>query len=160
MTAFLIVGLVGVALLVASTLLGDLLGMFDIGDGLISGASLGAGLTFFGVPGYLVLSNNGPLWLAFVLAAVLAAASMLLISVVTRNLADSSQPDTYEVVGLTGITTEATTATHGEVKLSHPREINKRLAFSTETLPAGTSVIVTETHGSKVKVTSTEGPRS
>ena len=160
MTAFLIVGLVGVALLVASTLLGDLLGMFDIGDGLISGASLGAGLTFFGVPGYLVLSNNGPLWLAFVLAAVLAAASMLLISVVTRNLADSSQPDTYEVVGLTGITTEATTATHGEVKLSHPREINKRIAFRTETLPAGTSVIVTETHGSKVKVTSTEGPRS
>lgn len=160
MTAFLIVGIVGAVLLVVSTLLGDLLGMFDIGDGLISGASVGAGLTFFGIPGYLVLSNGGPLWLAFVLAAVLAVAAMVMISVITRRLAESSQPDTYEVVGLPGITTETTTATYGEVKLSHPREINKRLAFSTETLPVGTSVIVTEAHGSRVKVTSTEGPNS
>lgn len=160
MTAFLIVGIVGVVLLVLSTLLGDLLGMFDIGDGLISGASLGAGLTFFGIPGYLVLSNDGPLWLAFVLAAVLAVASMVAITTVTRKLSDSSQPDTYEVIGLPGMTTEKTSPFYGEVELSHPREINKRLAFSTETLPAGTSVIVTEVHGSRVKVTSTEGPRS
>lgn len=160
MTAFLIVGLVGAALLIVSTLLGDLLGMFDIGDGLISGASVGAGLTFFGIPGYLVLSNNGPLWLAFVAGVVLAAAAMYMIRAVTHKLAASSQPDTYEVIGLAGVTTEPTTATHGEVKLSHPREINKRLAFSTEALPAGTSVIVTEAHGSRVKVTSTEGPCS
>jgi membrane protein implicated in regulation of membrane protease activity len=162
MTAFLIVGLVGAALLIASTLLGDLLGMFDIGDGLISGASVGAGLTFFGIPGYLVLGAGGPLWLALAAGVVLAAAAMLMIRTITRKLADSSQQEAYELVGLAGVTTEATTATYGEVKLSHPREINKRLAFSSETLPAGASVIVTETLGSKVKVasTTTEGLHS
>jgi membrane protein implicated in regulation of membrane protease activity len=155
MTTFLIVGLVGAALLVVSTLIGDLLGAFDIGDGLISGASVGAGLTFFGIPGYLVLGADGPLWLALAAGVVLAATSMLMIRTVTRRLAASSEPDTYELIGLAGITTEATNATYGEVKLSHPREINKRLAFSTEPLPAGVSVVVTETLGSKVKVTPT-----
>jgi membrane protein implicated in regulation of membrane protease activity len=159
MTTFLIVGLVGAALLVASTLIGDLLGGFDIGDGLISGASVGAGLTFFGIPGYLVLNSSGPLWLAVAAGIVLAAASMLMIRAITHKLAASSQPDTYELVGLAGVTTEATTATYGEVQLSHPLEINKRLAFSSEALPAGTSVIVTETLGSKVKVASTTTER-
>jgi membrane protein implicated in regulation of membrane protease activity len=162
MTAFLIVGLAGAALLIVSTLLGDLLGMFDIGDGLISGASVGAGLTFFGIPGYFVLGADGPLWLALAAGVILAAGAMLMIRTITHKLAASSQPDTYELIGLPGITTEATTATYGEVKLSHPREINKRLAFSSEALPAGTSVVVTETHGSKVKVasTTTEGLHS
>lgn len=162
MTAFLIVGLVGAALLIVSTLLGDLLGMFDIGDGLISGASVGAGLTFFGIPGYLVLGADGPLWLALAAGLVLAAVAMLMIRTITRKLSDSSQQEAYELVGLAGVTTEATTATYGEVKLSHPREINKRLAYSSEALPAGVSVIVTETLGSKVKVasTTTEGLHS
>jgi membrane protein implicated in regulation of membrane protease activity len=162
MTTFLIVGLAGAALLVVSTLIGDLLGAFDIGDGLISGASVGAGLTFFGIPGYLVLSSGGPLWLAIGAGIVLAAAAMFMIRAVTHKLAGSSEPDTYELIGLAGITTEATTAMYGEVQLSHPREINKRLAFSSETLPAGTPVIVTETLGSKVKVasTTTEGLHS
>jgi membrane protein implicated in regulation of membrane protease activity len=159
MTTFLIVGIIGAALLVVSTVVGDLLGSFDIGDGLISGASVGAGLTFFGIPGYLVLASGGPLWLALAAGIVLAAAAMFMIRAVTNRLAASSEPDTYELIGLVGITTEATTATYGEVKLSHPREINKRLAFSTEPLPAGVSVVVTETLGSKVKVipTPTEG---
>jgi membrane protein implicated in regulation of membrane protease activity len=158
MTAFLIVGLVGLALLVVSTLLGDLLAMFDIGDGLISGASVGAGLTFFGIPGYLTLSNGGPLWLAFVLAVVLAAAAMLMIAEMTKKLAKSSEQEEYSLIGLTGFTTAA----YGEVKLSHPREINKRLAFSSDLLPVGTSVVVTEFIGSKVKVAPsapTEGPK-
>jgi membrane protein implicated in regulation of membrane protease activity len=159
MTAFLIVGLVGAALLIVSTLLGDLLGMFDIGDGLISGASVGAGLTFFGIPGYLVLGADGPLWMALTAGVILAAAAMFMIRAITHKLAASSQPDTYELVGLAGVTTEATTATYGEVQLSHPLEINKRLAFSSEALPAGTSVIVTETLGSKVKVASTTTER-
>lgn len=159
MTTFLIVGLLGAALLVVSTVIGDFLGSFDIGDGLLSGASVGAGLTFFGIPGFLVLNSGGPLWLALAAGIALAAGSMVLIRAVTRRLAASSAQETYELIGLVGITTEATTATYGEVKLSHPREINKRLAFSTETLPAGTPVIVTGTLGSKVKVasTSTEG---
>lgn len=155
MTTFLIVGLAGAALLVVSTLIGDLLGSIDVGDGLISGASVGAGLTFFGIPGYLVLSSGGPLWLALAAGIVLAVASMLMIRTITSKLAASSEPDTYELIGLAGITTEATNATNGEVKLSHPREINKRLAFSTEPLPAGVSVVVTATLGSKVKVTPT-----
>jgi membrane protein implicated in regulation of membrane protease activity len=159
MTTFLIVGLIGAALLVVSTLIGDLLGAFNIGDGLISGASVGAGLTFFGIPGYLVLNSEGPLWLALAAGVILAGCSMLMIRAITRKLAESSEQESYELIGLAGITTESTTATYGEVKLSHPREINKRLAFSTETLPAGTPVIVTETLGSKVKVASitTEG---
>jgi hypothetical protein len=154
MTAFLIVGLVGLALLAVSTLLGDLLAMFDIGDGLISGASVGAGLTFFGIPGYLTLSNGGPLWLAF----VLAAAAMLMIAEMTKKLAKSSEQEEYSLIGLTGFTTAA----YGEVKLSHPREINKRLAFSSDLLPVGTSVVVTEFIDSKVKVAPsapTEGPK-
>ncbi|MFC5099139.1 hypothetical protein [Amycolatopsis plumensis] len=68
---------------------------------------------------------------------MLAAAAMLMIRTITRRLAASSEPATYDLIGLAGITTEATTATYGEVKLSHPREINKRLAFSTDPLPAG-----------------------
>lgn len=160
MTAFFIVGVVGVVILVLSVLLGDLLAVFDIGDGLISGASVGAGLTFFGVPGYLTLMNGGPLWLAFVLAAGLAAVAMLVIQKMTLALAKSSAPEAeYTLIGLAGITTETTSATVGEVQLSHPREINKRLAFSSGPIAAGTSVIVTEVHGSKVKIVpSTEGP--
>lgn len=161
MTAFFIVGVVGVVILVLSVLLGDLLGIFDIGDGLISGASVGAGLILFGVPGYLTLSNGGPLWLAFVLAAILAATAMLVIQRMTQTLAASSEVEEYSLVGLSGITTEKTSAAHGEVMLSHPREINKRLAFSSNTLPTGTSVAVTEVHGSKVKVAPiAEGPQA
>lgn len=160
MTAFFIVGLIGAGLLVLSVTLGDILGMFDIGDGLISGASVGAGLTFFGIPGFLIIGAGGPLWAALAAGAALAAAAMLMIRTVTRSLARSSEPETYSLLGLTGVTTESTAGTHGEVKLSHSREINKRLAFSTESLAAGTSVTVTEIHGSRVKVISTEGPTS
>ncbi|UTT71159.1 hypothetical protein NMQ03_08825 [Arthrobacter sp. DNA4] len=48
MTALFAVGAGGVAVLVVSVLLGALLGFFDNGDGLISSASIGAALTFFG----------------------------------------------------------------------------------------------------------------
>lgn len=152
MTALFIVGIAGVALLVISVLLGDLLGFFDIGDGLISSASIGAALTFFGLPGYLTMLNGGPLWLALFIGAALAVAAMLMVQTITNRLAASSEQEPYELVGLTGITTEATSATSGEVKLTHPREINKRLALSTQPVPAGTPVVVTETLGSTVKV--------
>jgi membrane protein implicated in regulation of membrane protease activity len=155
MTALFIVGIAGVALLVISVLLGDLLGFFDIGDGLISSASIGAALTFFGLPGYLTMINGGPLWLALFIGAVLAVAAVLMVQWITNRLAASSEQAPYELIGLTGITTETTTATSGEVQLSHPREINKRLAFSTEPVPAGTSVIVTGKLGSTVKVAPT-----
>ncbi|MCC3292832.1 NfeD family protein [Arthrobacter sp. zg-Y1110] len=155
MTPFLIVGGVGLALLLLSMLLGSIFDFLHILDGALSGTAVGSGLTLFGASGVLVLSNNGPAWLAYTLAAVLGAGAVAIVGTMTRKLQAASVQVPYEVVGLTGVTVSRITGAMGEVQLSHPREINKRMAFCEEIIPSGASVTVTEVHGSRVKVEKT-----
>lgn len=53
MLVFIIIGLLGLALAVASLLLGDFI---ELADGALSGTSLGAGGMLFGATGMVVLS--------------------------------------------------------------------------------------------------------
>lgn len=152
MTAFLIVGGLGLAILLVSMVLGPIFDFLDAFEGALSGTAVGSGLTLFGASGVLVLSNGGPVWLAYVLAAVLGAAAVFGVGRMTRSLEQSSVQVAYEVVGLTGVAVTRITGAMGEVQLSHPREINKRLAFSAEIIASGATVAVTEVHGSRVKV--------
>lgn len=153
MTAFLIVGGLGLAILLLSMVLGPIFDFLDAFEGALSGTAVGSGLTLFGASGVLVLSNDGPAWLAYVLAAVLGMAAVFGVGRMTRTLEQSSIQASYEVVGLTGVAVSRITGAMGEVQLSHPREINKRLAFSSGYIESGALVTVTEIHGSRVKVT-------
>ncbi|MBG0738932.1 hypothetical protein IV500_05780 [Paeniglutamicibacter antarcticus] len=58
------------------------------------GAALLVVLALFSIPGFLVLSLGGPLWLALATGVFLAVASMLLIRTITRRMAALSEPDT------------------------------------------------------------------
>ncbi|MCC3299469.1 hypothetical protein [Arthrobacter caoxuetaonis] len=152
MIAFLIVGGIGAALLLLSMLLGPVFDFLDVLDGALSGTAVGSGLTIFGASGALVLSNDGPVWLAYAVAAVLFAAAVGVVSRMTSKLQKASVQVPHEVIGLTGVSITRITGALGEVQLNHPREINKRLAFCDGVIGSGVSIVVTELHGSRVKV--------
>lgn len=152
MIAFLIVGGIGAALLLLSMLLGPIFDFLDVLDGALSGTAVGSGLTIFGASGALVLSNDGPVWLAYTVAAVLFAAAVGVVSRMTSKLQKASVQVQHEVIGLTGVSITRITGALGEVQLNHPREINKRLAFCDGIIASGASIVVTELHGSRVKV--------
>lgn len=143
------------AILLSSMLLGPLFDLFDVFDGALSGTAVGAGLTLFGASGVLVLGSSGPVWLAYTLAGALGAASLAAVGAMTSRLQKASVQIQHEVIGLTGVAASPITGAMGEVQLSHPREINKRMAFCEGVIAAGAPVTVVEVHGSRVKVAKT-----
>lgn len=142
----------GLGLILISLVVGEILDFLNVFDGAISGTALGSGLTLFGAAGVIVLSNDGPAWMAYALAGVLGLGAVIATGQLTKTLVASSVQPTYEVVGLNGIATSKITADDGEVRLNHARELNKRLAFSDTEIPSGAELVVTSVHGSRVKV--------
>ena len=55
MTTFIIIGAIGLLVLLVALPLGD---VFDVGDGALSGTSLGAGAVAFGAIGTIVTANG------------------------------------------------------------------------------------------------------
>ncbi|MFF2052701.1 NfeD family protein [Leifsonia sp. NPDC058194] len=149
MIVFLIIGGVGLALLLISMLFGELV---DLLDGALSGTGLGAGLTIFGASGLLVLANDWPIGFAYVIAAAAGLVTLVGVQLLVRRFQSSEDGVPSNPADLTGVARTRITPNGGEVSLDGPHELESRLAYSDDEIPAGTVIRVVETHGSRVKV--------
>lgn len=152
MITFIVVGAVGLVVLLASIVVGDLLDLFDVGDGLVSGVALGAALSIFGLAG-LVTTQAGldTVW-TYVVAVLVAAAALVLVQVFVRRVTRRESGGHWSPVGFVGTTTEATTPGGGEVRLDDVRELERRLAFSDAPIARGVRVRVVAEAGPRVQV--------
>ena len=150
MVVFIVIGGVGLAVLLLSLVLGDLV---DLGDGDVSGTSLGAGAVTFGAIGTIVTVNGLPVVWAYVASAVFAVLVMLGVQRLVRRLRETEDGIAYTTVGISGVVT-ATVVPNGagEVSLDDPRELERRLAWADTEIPAGARIVVVEQAGSRVKV--------
>ena len=152
MTTFLVLGGLGLLLLVASTLVGDLLDLVGLGDGLVSGVALGAALSILGLAGVVTTSAGLPPWATWVASVLLAGVALFLVQLLVRRLTRRESGGHWSPVGLVGVVTSDTTATGGEVALEGERELERRLAVSAERLPRGTRVRVVAEREFRVEV--------
>jgi membrane protein implicated in regulation of membrane protease activity len=150
MTIFLVIGGIGIVLLVASMVIGD--HIESIGDGALSGTALGIAATLFGGAGVATTAADLPAVAAYGVAAVAAVGSYFGVRGITRSLVGSSDGGPVDVIGLRGVATASITVEGGEVSLDGPREVERRLAYSEEPIPAGTRIRVIEMAGTRVKV--------
>jgi membrane-bound ClpP family serine protease len=152
MLPFLIVGAIGLLLLLSSIVIGDLLDLVGIGDGLVSGVAVGAALSIFGVAGILTVSNDLPTVWTYVIAVALAIVALIAIQLFVRHIAQQESGGHYSPVGLVGITTVGTGPAGGEVRLDDLRELERRPAVSDATIAAQTRIRVVEEDGYRVRV--------
>jgi membrane protein implicated in regulation of membrane protease activity len=149
MLVFIIIGLLGLALAVASLVLGDFI---DLVDGALSGTSLGAGGLLFGATGMVVLSSGLPLWVAYPAGLVVAVLVIIMANVLIRRLKAGDDGGPVSLLGVQGTVTSDVDRGHGEVSLDAATELETRLAFSDEPIEQGTRIVVVEQHGGRVKV--------
>ena len=152
MLPFLIVGAIGLLLLLSSIVIGDLLDLVGIGDGLVSGVAVGAALSIFGVAGIITVSNDLPTIWTYVIAVALAIVALVAIQLFVKHIAQQESGGHYSPVGLVGITTVSTGPVGGEVRLDDVRELERRPAVSDATIAAQTRIRVVEEDGYRVKV--------
>jgi membrane protein implicated in regulation of membrane protease activity len=149
MLVFIIIGLLGLALAVASLLLGDFL---ELADGALSGTSLGAGGMLFGATGMVVLSSGLEPWVAYPAGLVVGVLVIVLVNVLLKRLRAGDDGTPVSLVGAHGSVTSGVDRGHGEVSLDAATELETRLAFSDEPIEQGTRIVVVEQHGARVKV--------
>lgn len=149
MLVFIIIGLLGLALAVASLLLGDFI---DLADGALSGTSLGAGGMLFGATGMVVLSSGLQPWVAYPAGLVVGILVIVLVNVLLKRLKAGDDGTHVSLVGTQGSVTSDVDRGHGEVSLDAATELETRLAFSDEPIEQGTRIVVVEQHGARVKV--------
>lgn len=140
------VAIVGIVILAASLLLGDLLDLPDIG---VSATAVGAALALFGAVGQVL--GAGPITLA-IAAALAVGAGVGVQAIITHAIRTESSATDYEVVGLEGACTVLTGPTNGQVRLEHELETGPRLAWSEELIEVGTRVRVVAVDGVRVQV--------
>jgi membrane protein implicated in regulation of membrane protease activity len=146
---FAIIGALGLVLLLASLVVGDLV---DLGDGALSGTSLGVGAVVFGAVGTIVTVNDLPTWVAYVASAVVGLLAVVVAQVMIRRLAASEDGVAVDLVGVQGTATTDITQSSGEVSLDAASELERRLAWSLEPIAAGTRVVVLEHQPNSVRV--------
>ncbi|RPF19576.1 NfeD family protein [Myceligenerans xiligouense] len=151
MLVFIVLGILGLVISLLSVALGDL---FELGDGALSGTSLGAGLLLFGATGAVVTSAGLPVVATYPIAAVVGLGVILLVNLLLKRLRQSDDATPRSLVGLRGAVTSEVSSAHGEVSLDN--ELETRMAFADAPIPQGARVTVVEQHGSRVKVTSSE----
>ncbi|MFC4631671.1 NfeD family protein [Promicromonospora alba] len=149
MLVFIIIGLLGLALAVASLLLGDFI---DLADGALSGTALGAGGMLFGATGMVVLSSGLEPWVAYPAGLVVGILVIVLVNVLLKRLKAGDDGTPVSLVGTQGSVTSDVDRGHGEVSLDAATELETRLAFSDEPIEQGTRIVVVEQHGARVKV--------
>ena len=157
MLTFIIVGAVGLLLLLGSVTIGDAL---DIGDGAVSGTSLGAALVGFGAIGAIVTANGLPTGWAYVASVVFALLVLLGVNKMVNALRATEDGQPRALAGVAGVVTSTIRPTTGagEVSLDDPRELERRLAWADVEIPEGTRIVVVEQSGGRVKVRpATEG---
>jgi membrane-bound serine protease (ClpP class) len=156
MLTFVIIGAVGLLLVAGSLVLGEFL---EIGDGALSGTSLGVGGIVFGAVGAIVISNDLPLWTAYVGSLVVAVLVVIVVQLFIKRLRDTEDGQPVSLVGIQGIVTSHITGGRGEVSLDAASELERRLAWADAPIPEGTRIVVVEQSGSRVRVEPTRtGP--
>lgn len=148
---FLVIGGIGLAILVLSLVLGDVLQIADhlgglLDSDLVSTSALAAFLGVFGFVGWGVHASTGRLWLAIGVGVVAGLLVGYLLGRLTRAL-DRPDPtgslNTSSLVGLTAtVISDIPADGLGEVRINaagHPLKLNAR---SSEPLPQGTQVWV------------------
>lgn len=153
MTAFLVIGTVGLALVLVSLVLGDILdGIFDalsleFGGGLFSAPVLGSFLAAFGYGAALIMfsTDAGATAGAFgglASGAVLGGLALLMM----RNLMDMPTDETVSTSTLEGapglVITRIPEEGYGEVTIRHHGKQHKYNARADEALPSGTRITV------------------
>ncbi len=149
MTAFLVIGALGVVLLIVSLAVGEIFeGVFDaLGGDLLSGASVAAFLGTLGFVGALVLDATGRT--GWAVAAGLAAGIVVgaLAGWLTMSLTrggDDSTVRSGSLVGREATIVNAVPADgYGEISVVAAGHITKLNARSDQPLPAGTPVTIT-----------------
>lgn len=147
MLTFVIIGAVGLLLVAGSLVLGEL---FEVGDGALSGTSLGVGAIVFGSVGAIVISNDLPLWAAYVGSVVVAVLVVVVVQLFIKRLRDTEDGQPVSLVGVQGVVTSDITGGRGEVSLDS--ELERRLAWADALVPEGTRIVVVEQSGSRVRV--------
>lgn len=152
MTAFLIMGAVGVILVLVALLFGDLIdGVFDLdvldGD-LFSLTSLAAFVGAFGFGAAIGLGLSGAMPIALLVGAATGLAATALAIWLTRFLrADDSATSfkTSSMIGYAGIViTAIPDAGYGEIRVSVGGHVRKLSARSSSPLPTGTEIWISE----------------
>jgi membrane protein implicated in regulation of membrane protease activity len=152
-TAFLVIGAVGLAVVLVSLILGDLLdGVFDaidieFGGGIFSAPVLGSFLAAFGFGAALIMFSTGA---NATLGALGGLASGIVIGgialVMMRGLMNMPTDETVTTSGLEGshgvLVTRIPEDGYGEVTVRHHGKQHKYYARASESIPAGTSVEV------------------
>ena len=148
MFTFIVVGVIGLALLGLSFLFGEL---FDLADGVLSGTGIGAGLTIFGAVGVLTYrggSLTGPiLW-----SALAGIAMMIIIQVAIKRLRESEDGVRSSVFFFNDAATTEIYTSRGEVSLDDSSELERRMAWANSPIAEGTRIVVRAQTGSRVRV--------
>ncbi|WP_435299163.1 NfeD family protein [Timonella sp. A28] len=149
MFTFILIGSIGLVLLSFSMLLGEI---FDFADGIFSGTTLGAGLTVFGAVGVITTSAELPLHWTFILSGLAGICVLAIVHLLIKRLKNSDDTAPRIIVGLQGIATTDISASHGEVSLDDPNELERRLAWAHHPITEGTRIVVISHAGSRVCV--------
>lgn len=152
MTVFFVVGAIGLVLLVLSFVVGEVFESFEIGDGGISGLAVGIGAVVFGASGVLALSSDLAVVWAYVIAVGFALVAGAVAQLLINRLAASEDAPPPPLEGAFGVLTATTGPEGGEVRLEGVRDLESRLAWADDELPAGTRVVVVGVSGSRVHV--------
>ena len=153
MITFAILGAVGVIGLLLSLLVGELLDALDFHEAGFSSTAMFVFLTVFGSVGFIGLSSGWGLPVAILASFVAGLLLSVLSQKVIDRLTDSSDGDAkLDATELQGVATATVTRNGGEVRLDGAQELESRLAWADEVIPAGTRVIVVEQSGSRVRV--------
>lgn len=150
MIIFIVIGALGLLLLLVALPLGD---VFDIGDGALSGTSLGAGALAFGAIGAIVTANGLPTVWAYVASAVFALLTVVGMQRLVARLKASEDGQPRTLTGVQGVVTSTLApGRSGEVSLDDARELERRLAWADVEIAEGTRIVVVEQSGGRVKV--------
>ncbi len=148
MAAFLVIGFIGIALLVISLLIGDLLdGILDFGGDLFSGAALAGFLGAFGFAGALVFEATESTLASIVVgivAGLVVGGGAGFLAMKLKQGGDEANVRTGDLTGHHGTVISAVPADGlGEVTVVVAGHITKLNARSAAAIPAGTPVVVT-----------------
>lgn len=149
MTTFIIIGSIGLLVLLVALPLDD---VFDVGDGALSGTSLGAGGVAFGAIGAIVTANGLPTVWAYVASAAFGLLTVVGVQMLIGRLRESEDGQPRVLTGVAGTVTSTITPSGGEVSLDDPQELERRLAWADVEIASGTRIVVVEQSGSRVKV--------
>lgn len=149
MTAFFVIGLIGLALLVVALVAGEVVeGLFDgLGGEWLSGAGLAGFLGAFGFAGALASGLSGSLPVGVVVGLAAGGLIGVLVALGTRSLQRSGGDSTVRTASLVGragsVRTPVPADGYGEITLVAAGHITRLNARSSTPVPAGTRVTIT-----------------